>query len=352
MAEFGAHLTAAGAEGDEKPSIFEVLAQESLMTAVRPAVKHASKILAERNPARYGWLYRFNDEIYTLLDTLLQHHYLRTYGSSFAENFYGLKRIPIHGGKLGHQHQLKSLMFLTLLPYLKLKLDQRFETLQEQEADSGGIISDAIQEQSLWKKLERIFRIVYPYVHMGWEGAMLYYQFAYIFDKSQYHSPLLHLAGVKLCNLSAEDIQVQQNKGALETLVGGGGSNQGNIATFLGKAAAFTAVSVSSALSVGVFFLQFLEWWYSEENQNTARAVSSLPAPPPPAVKHDSTTPHFHPSVCPICGRVRTNDTALSTSGHVFCYPCIYNFVQKHQRCPITGYSSAINHLIKLYLPD
>ncbi|XP_078662556.1 peroxisome assembly protein 12-like isoform X2 [Branchiostoma floridae x Branchiostoma belcheri] len=101
MAEFGAHLTAAGAEGDEKPSIFEVLAQESLMTAVRPAVKHASKILAERNPARYGWLYRFNDEIYTLLDTLLQHHYLRTYGSSFAENFYGLKRIPIHGGHPG-----------------------------------------------------------------------------------------------------------------------------------------------------------------------------------------------------------------------------------------------------------
>ena len=42
MAEFGAHLTSTD-DGD-KPSIFEVLAQENLMTALRPALKHACRV--------------------------------------------------------------------------------------------------------------------------------------------------------------------------------------------------------------------------------------------------------------------------------------------------------------------
>lgn len=42
MAEAGAHLTSTAV--NEQPSIFEVLAQESLMEAVRPALRHAIKV--------------------------------------------------------------------------------------------------------------------------------------------------------------------------------------------------------------------------------------------------------------------------------------------------------------------
>lgn len=42
MAEHGAHLTTASS--DERPSIFEVLAQDSLMSAVKPALQHAVKV--------------------------------------------------------------------------------------------------------------------------------------------------------------------------------------------------------------------------------------------------------------------------------------------------------------------
>lgn len=41
MAE-GAHLTSA--VDNERPSIFEVLAQESLLAAIRPALKHAIRV--------------------------------------------------------------------------------------------------------------------------------------------------------------------------------------------------------------------------------------------------------------------------------------------------------------------
>lgn len=44
MAERGAHLTTAVAAGEGRPSIFEVLAQDSLMSVVKPALQHAVKV--------------------------------------------------------------------------------------------------------------------------------------------------------------------------------------------------------------------------------------------------------------------------------------------------------------------
>ena len=42
MAEHGAHLTSA--QLADEPTIFEVLAQDSLMLIIRPAVKHAVRV--------------------------------------------------------------------------------------------------------------------------------------------------------------------------------------------------------------------------------------------------------------------------------------------------------------------
>lgn len=47
MAEVGAHLTAASA-GDDRPSIFEAVAQDSLMAALKPALQHLVKVRARR----------------------------------------------------------------------------------------------------------------------------------------------------------------------------------------------------------------------------------------------------------------------------------------------------------------
>ena len=47
-AERGAHLTSTATttegDGQNKPSIFEVLAQENLMTSLRPAIKHVARV--------------------------------------------------------------------------------------------------------------------------------------------------------------------------------------------------------------------------------------------------------------------------------------------------------------------
>ena len=42
------------------------------------------------------------------------------------------------------------------------------------------------------------------------------------------------------------------------------------------------AIALSSGLSVGVFFLQFLEWWYSSDQHSVS--LTALPVPDPPQV--------------------------------------------------------------------
>lgn len=114
-------------------------------------------------------------------------------------------------------------------------------------------------------------------------------------------------------------------------------------------------MTLSSSLSMGVFFLQFLEWWYSAENQETIKSLSTLPAPSAPIHFDLETYSPLLPklkTVCPLCRKVRVNDTALGTSGYVFCYRCAYYYVKNHQRCPVSGYPTELQHLIRLYTPD
>uniref|UniRef100_A0A8C2H0Y0 Peroxisome assembly protein 12 n=1 Tax=Cyprinus carpio TaxID=7962 RepID=A0A8C2H0Y0_CYPCA len=329
MAERGAHLTSA-APAEDRPFIFEVLAQDSLMSAVKPTLLHAVKILATSNPARYGFLWQRFDEIYAILDVLLHHYFLSRTSVSFSENFYGLKRVgedstrAAHLGLRRRQHW-RSLFLLALLPYLHTKLREVLARLRDEDDFS----------------IRLAFLAAYPFVCMAWDGWVFCQQYLYVFGKTRTHSPLLWLAGVKLSYLTANDIHsldLKPSGPALSPSQSFGEKFQRLVSTAVGG----VAVSLSTSLSIGVFFLQFLEWWYSSENQSTVKSLTSLPTPPPPL--------HLH--ICPLCRKVRTNDTALATSGFVFCYKCIYMYVKANHRCPLTGYPSGLQHLIKIYTPD
>ncbi|KAM9441492.1 peroxisome assembly protein 12 [Clarias gariepinus] len=348
MAERGAHLTTAGGEG--RPSIFEVLSQDILMSAVKPALQHAVKILAESNPARYGVLWRKFDEIYGVLDLLLQHHFLLRTSASFSENFYGLKRVApdvnrrAHHG-LGRRRHARSLLLLVLLPYLRTKLEKVLARQRDEDDFSIRM------PQSLAQKMYRAFLAAYPYVCMAWDGWSFCHQLLYIFGNARTHSPLLWLAGVKLSYLTAQDIRdmdlkpVRQALGSSQSF---GERLQHMFSTVLGS----VAVTLSTSLSMGVFFLQFLEWWYSSENQTTMKSLTSLPTPPPPLHLEDQNAAAASGKICPLCRKVRSNDTALATSGYVFCYRCVYTYVKTNHRCPLTGYPSELQHLIKIYSPE
>lgn len=363
MAEAGAHLTSTAV--NEQPSIFEVLAQESLMEAVRPALRHAVKVLAESNPSRFGFLWRCFDELYLLLDLLLQNHHLSHCSASFSENFYGLKRVcgrgfPIRLG-LNRKSHWRSLLLLCLVPYLRAKLEV---TLAKQRDEEDFSIRLA---QSRSQRLYRAAVAAYPYISSAWQAWVFCQHLLFVFGVAKTHNPLLWLASVRLARLNAQDIRDLELRPS-ETGKPAEGSLVERAWGLMSQAARGTALSLSTSLSMGVFFLQFLEWWYSSENQNTMKTLTSLPAPPPPLHLQQDQKDLDSPDVsanqsrdtqlgsdrenCPLCRRLRTNATVLSTSGFVFCYRCIYTYVKVNRRCPVTGYPTELQHLIKIYSPE
>ncbi|XP_075999076.1 peroxisome assembly protein 12 [Genypterus blacodes] len=364
MAQAGAHLTTTAA--DERPSIFEVLAQESLMEAVRPALRHAVKVLAESNPSIFGFLWRSFDEFYLLLDVLLQNHFLSRCSASYSENFYGLKRVPaslIRGLPLrlglDRKSHWCSLLLLCLVPYLRAKLEAKLARQRDEEDFSIRLVPTRRQ------KLYRAAVAAYPYVSTAWQTWAFCQQLLYVFGVTKSHNPLLWMARVRLAQLTAQDIrdmELKRHKPANLT----GSSLVQKAWRLMSQAAGGVAVSLSTSLSLGVFFLQFLEWWYSSENQTTVKALTSLPAPPPPLhlqgepdrelapARRDGDSSPASSSFknCALCQRIRTNATVLSTSGFVFCYRCIYVYVKANRRCPITYYPTELQHLIKIYSPE
>ncbi|XP_068434769.1 peroxisome assembly protein 12 [Clinocottus analis] len=353
MAEAGAHLTSTAA--NEQPSIFEVLAQESLMEALRPALRHALKVLAESNPSRFGFLWRRFDELHLLLDLVLQNHFLSHCSASFAENFYGLKRVTRGRGlPVGGRRRWRSLLLLCLAPYLRAKLEA---TLARQRDEEDFSIRLA---QTRSQRLYRAAVAAYPYVSSAWRAWVFCQQLLFVFGVAGTHNPLLWMARVRLARLNAQDIRDMELKSSRT-----GNPAEGSLAQrawwLMSQAARGTAVSLSTSLSLGVFFLQFLEWWYSSDNQSAAKSLASLPAPPPPLHLQPERSGPDSPSAqlpgagsrdCPLCRGLRTNATALSTSGFVFCYRCVYTYVKANRRCPVTGYPTEPQHLIKIYSPE
>ena len=126
-------------------------------------------------------------------------------------------------------------------------------------------------------------------------------------------------------------------------------------------------------LPTSIFFLKFLEWWYASDfaRQLSTKTAASIELPPPVGLKPpppssernrvhgDSSSRHLvrapedDSGRCPICEREIANPTAVQT-GYVFCYPCVFRWVQDGQgragdgddedgkqaragRCPVTG---------------
>ena len=98
--------------------------------------------------------------------------------------------------------------------------------------------------------------------------------------------------------------------------------------------------SLRFLLPTAIFFVKFLEWWYSPGSP--ARSLSSYPhglvIPPPNILPPHPEGIYFDKrayGICPICRKTIVNATALP-SGYLFCYRCAYDQVEKHGKCPVT----------------
>ncbi|KZT27047.1 hypothetical protein NEOLEDRAFT_1131563 [Neolentinus lepideus HHB14362 ss-1] len=346
-----------------KPSLFELIAQEQLRDLLQPALKYVLSVFAQRYPRYLLRIVNRYEEFYTFIMLFVERHYLRTHNASFAENFYGLKRRrrPLIeperakaavGGvfeeeKLRDREIRRSLVLLVGIPYLRSKAQDYYEDLGggidpeilDENANSRHI--RALTDQSFKGRCRRAFKAAYPWLNMSWELWLLAFDVAYLFDRTPFYRPWLSWVGVDLRRLGMDDYReaaliAQRNTNSPARSK----SAFTLMRRFLLRSPRLLLDSLKVALPLAIFFVKFLEWWYSPSSPARSLMTSPLgpPVPPPkllPSHPQGLQIDGAQYGQCPLCRGAIANATALP-SGYVFCYRCAYEQVQKEGRCPVT----------------
>mmetsp|Transcript_11906 Transcript_11906/g.16138 ORF Transcript_11906/g.16138 Transcript_11906/m.16138 type:complete len:446 (+) Transcript_11906:176-1513(+) len=222
----------------------------------------------------------------------------------------------------------------------------------------------------LWGALKRagfagdkIMRWLYPLIHIGWEGSQFIYACLYLVGGRFFSAPL-HALGLEVIRATPETLeflskQVAQRRQLVlaraqlrrqpsqSVPVRMRGAVEGGLL----PGVFFLSDHIQSSIVGAVLTFKVLEWWYgmAEERMNPSQV---LPLPPPPPI------PPPHPQgkqlpgdvrVCPLCRNPRTNPALCVTSGYVFCYPCLHEYVSKKKACPVTLERSSTESIWKLY---
>lgn len=322
MAESAAHFTATL---EAKPSVFEIIAQNSLNSVLHPALQRVTLFLGSINPRKFNWIAANYDEVFFIFNGILQHYYLNTRGASFSEYFYGLQRAPLDSKKLSDNQKKLSLAFLIILPYIKQKLEARINVYRIQNEE--GFIS---------KNFTGVFKRTILFLHSTfgcvWGAWTILQYIRYMSDQTPHQTPTLHLLHLKLIY----SVEQQDNTGFWSALV-----RRQLSWTELKKGLAQN--TIQSALEVSAFLIQFIQAWNAER---TNYSFDGLPnAPPPPK---DNNFVKYN-GKCPLCLQNWKIPTVLMVSGYVFCFPCIVRHLRENPRCPVTNLPAKSLDIVRLY---
>ncbi|KAG5716083.1 Ankyrin repeat protein nuc-2 [Termitomyces sp. T112] len=288
-----------------KPSLFELVAQEQLRDLLQPALKYVLAVFAQRYPRYLLRIVNRHEEFYAAIMLLVERYYLRKHNASFSENFYGLKRrrrpyietsrakaavggVP-PGEALGSREIWRSLLFLVGVPYLRAKAQDYYEEL------GGGVDTDVLDEnigtrqlqaltENTWKaRLKRSFKVVYPWLNVSFELWLLSYNMAYLFDRKPFYRPWLSWIGVDLRRLGSEDFRVAASAAQKKLSP----NQRRGILAWIRHALISSPQTLLDSLRLllptAIFFIKFLEWWYSPGSPARSLSTSPLgPAIPPP----------------------------------------------------------------------
>jgi len=202
--------------------------------------------------------------------------------------------------------------------------------------------------------MRRKFKALFPWFNTGFEVWLLAHNVAYLFDRTPFYRPWLSWVGVDLRRLSMDDFVSLTFQLVMLQLSPPGQLAQVKPPAIPSRKSGFLAVvralllrspqllldSLRLLLPTAIFFIKFLEWWYSPGSPARSLSISPLgPAIPPPQMlpPHPAgiTIDRMAYGHCPLCKGPIHNATALP-SGYVFCYRCAHDHVEQHSNCPIT----------------
>ncbi|ENI06200.1 hypothetical protein COCC4DRAFT_166382 [Bipolaris maydis ATCC 48331] len=299
---------------DLKPSLFELLSEQQLSSLLPPSLRYLLAVATPRYPRYLLPVLNSFDEVYALLMLLVERHFLRTYGGSFTENFYGLKRarvLRVRGGeipraqlgasdsvreavKLGRDDVWKNLAVLVGLPWLKRKLDEGYDVHAAHanllgpgyNREREGLRAGATIKERLMHYYKWFLRNIYPSVNAAYYFSLLVFNMAYLFDGTKYHSPFMWLIGSRIRRLGEADHKAielataPRNVGPARPGEGGSIFSPRNLARSVQPR---LLSSLKILLPTSIFALKFLEWWHASDfaRQLSRKAAENIELPPP-----------------------------------------------------------------------
>eukprot|EP00941_MAST-03F_sp_MAST-3F-sp1_P002760 g2760.t1 len=392
-----------------RPSFFELVLLHRLQEGLQPAFAYTLTVLRRRY-APFKLIARFGPEIFALFSFLVERYYLINFAGSFAENIYGLRRVlscrkteKEGKGKFLHKKTVTlSLVALVLLPYLRVKVQQCVEYLRERtdlarasaaslsnagDTDAWTIVRSS---SSLHLLLLKTLQIVDGFANLFDVVCNLFY----LVGRSDSFSILNVFAGVSLRRISDTDRAAFSQAIAFRTAEAAANTeanerrarNDGTLAllrfrlkSLIWWALAKAASGIQISLILFAVSFKFFEWYNTPAMESERRRrifdqsstqLESLPTPLPPAFppqRSNAGVPHLHadaiasfnfnPSslnnrftknaLCGLCGKKRKN-TVASSAGFLFCYSCLFRYVQEHNSCPATGIPCTVEQIRKL----
>ncbi|OCT44843.1 Peroxisome assembly protein 12 [Cladophialophora carrionii] len=310
---------------DHKPSLFELLSEQQLAALLPPTLRYLLAVATHRWPRYLLRILNNYDEVYGLLSLVVEKYYLQTFGGSFTENFYGLKRekvLSVRGGevkrtqlavpaevrerlKLRGADIWKNLAVLVGIPYIKRKLDESYDIHIAPSAglmmgggglggvegrrylDRDALPPNATIKQRIMWYYKWFLRNVYPSLNAAYYFSILAFSLAYLFDGTKFSSPFLWMVGTRMRRMGAADYQaIDAARDAADkaaTYVAGrpgqGLSGLMNPRTMYPRLLS----SLRILLPTSIFALKFLEWWHASDfsRQLSRKAAEGLELPPP-----------------------------------------------------------------------
>ncbi|CEJ58185.1 Putative Peroxin 12 [Penicillium brasilianum] len=303
---------------EHKPSLFELLAEQQLSDLLPPSIRYLLAVATHRHPRYLLRILNSYDEVYALLSLVVERYYLRTFGGSFTENFYSLKRERVlrtkngeipraqvgAGGpvrdalKLHSADVWKNLLVMVGIPYLKRKLDEGYDIHAAPHASlvmgggprynpSDDLPHNPTIRQRIFHYYKWFLRNVYPSVNAAYYFSILAFNLAYLFDNTKYSSPFLWLIGTRIRRLGAADHRAIAAVLDSKPAPGGNRSQRpgSGLMGLLSPQNMYPQLltSLRYFLPASIFALKFLEWWhasdFSRQLARKATEVLDLPAP-------------------------------------------------------------------------
>ncbi|SMY28016.1 unnamed protein product [Zymoseptoria tritici ST99CH_1A5] len=302
-----------GGYDDQKPSLFEILSEHELSSLIPPSLRYILAVATHRNPRYLLRILNNFDELYAILSLIVERYYLKIYGGSFTENFYGLKRervLRIRGGettraRLGASKEVretlklrtsdvwKNLAVLVGIPYIRRKLDEAYDIhaagvnmLGPAYRDRERYPKDGTWRQKLLWVYKWFLRSVYPTVNAAYYFAMLTFNLAYLFDGTKYHSPFMWVIGTRIRRLNQADgkaIALATQAPPTPPARPGQSNSIFNPRTMSRALYPHMLTALQLLLPTSIFALKFLEWWHNSDfaRQLSKKSNEGLELPPP-----------------------------------------------------------------------